>query len=643
MKIKKYVGAVMAVTVLLTMPVTAAFETIYFARDSDVLSPAAIASLEKAGNMMRQSSALRVMVEGHANEGGPSTIDYDITVGDNRAKAVRNFLITYGIDATRIEQTSFGRERPVNPNCNRDDEACLSRNRRVEWRILAGDISSASVSVGTVIYTGSAVTPDVTVTVYGVTLRRNTDYTVSWSGDRINTSSTDAMITITGAGVYTGTVLQPFTITPKPLTTAMLSIPAVVFDNTEQTPVLTIVDGVRTLVMDTDYNVALKSQINAGSYAVTVTGIGNYTNTPSVDFVINPLPLTEAEVVVGGTYTFNGEELVPEADDVVVTLEGYVPTYSFIASENINAGTATVTVTGTGNFGGTATGTFTIQPKLLTDAMLSIPAVVFNGNSQAPILTAVDGTMALADDTDYTVTLEPQTDAGTYLVTVTGIGNYTGTASVDFVINPKTLTAGMLSVPAVVFNGNPQTPVLTIVDGTKTLVRDTDFTVILTPRTNAGTYPVTVTGMGNYTGTPSVDFVITDSKVSVLSQNRVIPGFKPNEETAVNTSANMLTGEFTAGPNPVNRQSGNVTFFRQGNPVQSTMFTIFDASGNVVNRVKIKDNKDWMDGNSRRIVGSWNLTDTKGRTVAEGTYLVKGVVTAPDGKKEKVSLMLGVK
>jgi len=113
--------------------VRAAFETIYFAYDQFTLSPEAMASLEKAGNMMRERQTLRVMAEGHADERGTSA--YNMGLGESRAQAARNFLITYGINAQRVDLTSFGRERPVNPNCD-GDEACHGRNRRVEWRII---------------------------------------------------------------------------------------------------------------------------------------------------------------------------------------------------------------------------------------------------------------------------------------------------------------------------------------------------------------------------------------------------------------------------------------------------------------------------------------------------------------------------
>ncbi|MCL2689565.1 MAG: hypothetical protein FWE57_06945 [Chitinispirillia bacterium] len=110
-----------------------------------------------------------------------------------------------------------------------------------------------------------------------------------------------------------------------------------------------------------------------------------------------------------------------------------------------------------------------------------------------------------------------------------------------------------------------------------------------------------------------------------------------------------MTGEFTAGPNPVARSSGKVDIFRQGRRIDNTILTIYDASGNVVNKIAISDRRSDPRGRplsdadeSRRIIGSWDLKNAKGRPVSEGTYLVRGVITI-DGKKERVSLMICVK
>jgi len=136
---------------------------------------------------------------------------------------------------------------------------------------------------------------------------------------------------------------------------------------------------------------------------------------------------------------------------------------------------------------------------------------------------------------------------------------------------------------------------------------------------------------------------VTTHPTSILTHDRAVPQLKPETEITINAPADVFTGKFTAGPNPVTRQAGSVTFFRQGKLIQNATLTIFDASGNVVNKIKIKDTKDANDNNTRRIVGSWDLKDAKGRLVGEGTYLVRGVVTASDGKRERVSVMLGIR
>jgi uncharacterized repeat protein (TIGR02543 family) len=113
------------------------------------------------------------------------------------------------------------------------------------------------------------------------------------------------------------------------------------------------------------------------------------------------------------------------------------------------------------------------------------------------------------------------------------------------------------------------------------------------------------------------------------------------EEAAAAAPSVRLSGEFTAGPNPVSKQSGIINFYRQGKQVASCELRIYDANGNVINNVKITDMP--IDNQLKRKVGSWDLCDKNGRTVSEGTYLVKGVVKTVDGKIEKISLIISVR
>jgi peptidoglycan-associated lipoprotein len=96
---------------------------VYFAYDKFDLLP-----------FLQSNTAIRVLIEGNADERGSA--EYNIGLGESRARTVKNYLTTYGIPDKRMEITSYGKERPAFPNCG-GDESCHAKNRRVEWKILA--------------------------------------------------------------------------------------------------------------------------------------------------------------------------------------------------------------------------------------------------------------------------------------------------------------------------------------------------------------------------------------------------------------------------------------------------------------------------------------------------------------------------
>jgi flagellar hook assembly protein FlgD len=136
-------------------------------------------------------------------------------------------------------------------------------------------------------------------------------------------------------------------------------------------------------------------------------------------------------------------------------------------------------------------------------------------------------------------------------------------------------------------------------------------------------------------------FFDPDGNVSVKSIDRVIPPVKPAGEISAIVPVTALTAVFTAGPNPAGKSSATITFFRQGSRIKSASLFIYDAAGNVVNKINIDDNTSLTAG--KRLVGTWDLADRKGHRVPEGSYLVKGTVKTVDRKTEKVSLLLGVR
>jgi hypothetical protein len=130
--------------------------------------------------------------------------------------------------------------------------------------------------------------------------------------------------------------------------------------------------------------------------------------------------------------------------------------------------------------------------------------------------------------------------------------------------------------------------------------------------------------------------------VSVLERDRAVPKVGVKEATAVVVPASALTAEFTAGPNPAGRLSGAINFFRNGTVVKGATLYVYGVSGNAVRKISIID-KAVVGVQSKRKVGSWDLKDKKGRPVSAGTYVVRGVVRTGDSKRERVSVVVGVR
>ncbi len=108
-------------------------ETIFFEYDADELRDDARASLDAKIAILNANPGLRIRVAGHCDERGSD--EYNIALGRRRAEAAKRYLTDRGIDASRIETSSFGRERPAVQGTT---EEAWSRNRRDEFEITAG-------------------------------------------------------------------------------------------------------------------------------------------------------------------------------------------------------------------------------------------------------------------------------------------------------------------------------------------------------------------------------------------------------------------------------------------------------------------------------------------------------------------------
>ena len=178
--------------------------------------------------------------------------------------------------------------------------------------IYAKDINKCTISsITNQTYTGSALTPTVTVKDGTKTLTSGTDYTVAYSN---NINAGTATVTITGKGNYTGTKTATFKIVARSIANCTVSaIAEQTYTGSALTPAVAVKDGAKTLTKGTDYTVSYSNNINAGTATVTITGKGNYTGTKTATFTIKAaVPVVTA--TPGDAQVILKWNAVPDAD-----------------------------------------------------------------------------------------------------------------------------------------------------------------------------------------------------------------------------------------------------------------------------------------------------------------------------------------
>ena len=100
-------------------------DRVFFATNKSTLTTASRDTLRKQAAWMRKNSSLNFTIEGHADERG--TREYNLALGERRANAARDYLMTYGVSQNRLTVISYGKERPVNSGSS---PLAWSQNRR---------------------------------------------------------------------------------------------------------------------------------------------------------------------------------------------------------------------------------------------------------------------------------------------------------------------------------------------------------------------------------------------------------------------------------------------------------------------------------------------------------------------------------
>ena len=410
-------------------------------------------------------------------------------------------------------------------------------------------------------YTAGAIEATITNT-----LKTGADVTVDYSGDGLMDGKP------VNVGTYTATIrlgdaeaTVRFTITAASLGGAavVLEEATYTYDGTEKTPGVTVTLDEKTLTKDTDYTVTYSDNVNAGTATVTVTGMGNFTGTKEITFVINkaevsissdssPSNVYRSNMYITAVVRGVDGDLLPgtavatvhdgegnELNRVTCEKETAAGTYFYnwlnqLSDDTyLSAGTYVVKLTyqGNDNYNAKIVELFTYT-ILKADPSYNIPAVnalTYNGEAQ-DLVTAgstADGTMMykLGENGTYSTNVPKAEDAGSYTVYyyVKGDSNYKDSEAqaISVTIEQLDITdkANIALVESLTYNGAEQ---MMGVSSVKVDGLDVTYTVSGNTGTAAVDYTLTVTANGNFKGAAEKLWSIAKNSVVISAEDQTI-------------------------------------------------------------------------------------------------------------------------
>jgi uncharacterized Zn ribbon protein len=391
--------------------------------------------------------------------------------------------------------------------------------QEVEFTIAKDSLSDATATADTVYYTGKAQTAELTVTdANSNTLKQGTDYTVS---DATYTDADTYTVKITGKGNYKGSTEASFKIGRSSVAKATIEVAKATYNGKSQTAKLTVTDANgNAMKKGRDYTVENATKTKAGTYTVTVVGMGNYRAEQEVEFTIAKDSLSDATAVADTVYyTGKAQTAKLTVEDANGNTLKQGTDYTVSDATYTDADTYTVKITGKGNYKGSKEVSFRIGKSSIEKATIKVAKATYNGKSQTAKLTVTDvNGNAMKEGRDYTVENATQTKAGTYKVTVVAKGNYRSEQEVEFTIAKASVAKLDVTVGSATYTGKAQTAKITVKTAAgNTLTANTDYTVTNASKTAAGTYTVTISGKGNYSGSQKVNFTIKKAAQSVTA------------------------------------------------------------------------------------------------------------------------------
>lgn len=291
-----------------------------------------------------------------------------------------------------------------------------------------------------------------------------------------------------------------------------------------------------------------KDFVDAATYYIRIEGApakGTYTSSPiTLTYNITPRQISSSVVIDGfkKEYNYTGYQICPIGisvtdyiDNVKYRLTESID-YSLAYTNNINVGTATMTVKGENNFKGSAIARFAITSSMISggngsnsggsissgtgqisgavpvspdDVRLTldtVDAMYYTGKQLYPTVSI----MGMTENIDYTVTYGNNTNVGTGTITITGIGNNSGTIIKNFRIIARLSDCKITNIPDQKHTGSAVTPTITVTCGNTVLSQGTDYTVSFVNNVEIGTATVMIRAANNsnYVGSTSTTFNI---------------------------------------------------------------------------------------------------------------------------------------
>lgn len=298
----------------------------------------------------------------------------------------------------------------------------------------ASSLSSAKVSLthSSYTYTGGTINPLPTVKYGKKTLKKGTDYTVSYGGGRKNVGK--YKVTVKGKGAYKGSKTVEFKITAASIGSASASVPGTLtYSGVVQNPVPSASFKSVTLKGGTDYSVRYDTaNINAGDHKLTLLGKGNFSGSKTVEFKINPAPMSSVTACRADNtaliYTGSAHTPAVRASFRNMPLSGGTD-YTVSYSNNVDAGDGRAILTGRGNYAGSTTVGFKISPAGISTASSTLMLGI---NGIAPVVTW--GGRDLVLNRDFTVSYSLQGNGARLAASIAGRGNFTGSTSAEVVL-----------------------------------------------------------------------------------------------------------------------------------------------------------------------------------------------------------------